>query len=71
MRDLLVGLVGGLLIAFAAWISSKRRASHHTQQAIDKAIDKHEQVITEVEEVLDGPTPEEDLANMINEKLNG
>jgi hypothetical protein len=69
MRDLLLGVVGGLVVALVAWFSSfgKRKASLR-KRALDNAISKHEAVVQEVEEILEDDSPEEDLADMINKK---
>ena len=70
MRDLLLGLGGGLLVAAVAWITSfsKRKASQ-SKRIIAKATASHEANVEEVEEILEGKTPEEGLAALINERL--
>lgn len=71
MTDLLLGLVGGLLVAVTAWVTrllSKRDASP-SEKALDKAAALHEVHVEEVEEILEGKTPEEGLAALINEKI--
>jgi hypothetical protein len=70
VRDLLIGLGGGLLVAAVAWITSfsKRKASQ-SKRVIAKATASHEANVEEVEEILEGKTPEEGLAALINERL--
>ena len=71
MTDLLLGLVGGLLVVVTAWVTrllSKRDASP-SEKALDKAAALHEVHVEEVEEILEGKTPEEGLAALINEKI--
>ncbi len=73
MSELLLGLLGGVIVVVTAFVTrflSKRDASH-SGRVIEKAVTSHEAKVEEVEEILDGPTPEEDLADLINEKLNG
>jgi hypothetical protein len=71
MRDLLLGLVGGLIVVVTAWVTrllSKRDASP-SEKALDKAATLHKVNVEEVEEILEGKTPEEGLAALINEKM--
>ena len=59
MTDLLLGLVGGLLVAVTAWVT----------RLLSKAAALHEVHVEEGEESLAGKTPEEGLAALINEKI--
>jgi hypothetical protein len=71
MSDLLLGLVGGLIVVVTAWVTrllSKRDASP-SDRALDKAASLHKVNVEEVEEILEGKTPEEGLAALINEKM--
>ncbi len=72
MRELLLGLVGGLIVIVTAWFSRAcvSRDASHSERAIDKATTSHEKEVEVVEEILEGGSPETDLADLINEKLN-
>tara|TARA_R100001086_G_scaffold208035_2_gene123852 strand:+ start:996 stop:1217 length:222 start_codon:yes stop_codon:yes gene_type:complete len=72
VRELLLGLVGGLIVIVTAWFSrsSVSRDASHSERAIDKATTSHEKEVEVVEEILEGGSPETDLADLINEKLN-
>ena len=70
MRDLLIGLGGGLIVAAVAWFTSlsKRKASH-SERVVTKAIATHEAEVEEIVKILDGDTPEQGLADLINKDL--
>jgi hypothetical protein len=69
MVELLLGVVGGLVVAFVFWFSSfPNRKASPPRRALDNATSKHEAVVQEVEEILEDDSPEEDLADMINKK---
>ena len=72
MTDLLLGLIGGLVVVVTAFVTrflTKRDASP-SNKVVDKAAVVHEAKVEEVEEILEGPTPEEGLAALINESFN-
>ena len=69
MTELLLGVVGGLVVALVAWLSSfGRREASLKKRALDNATSKHEAVVQKVEEILEDDSPEEDLAALINKK---
>ena len=72
MRELLLGLVGGLIVIVTAWFSRAcvSRDASHSERVLDKATTTHEEEVEVVEEILEGESPEADLADLINEKLN-
>jgi len=71
MTDLLLGLVGGLIVVVTALVTRylTRRGASPSAKALDKATSKHDVIVEEVETILEGQTPEEDLAELINERL--
>lgn len=72
MTELLLGLVGGLIVVVTALVTrffSKGGDASPTQKVVDKAAVVHEKRVKEVEEILEGKTPEEGLAALINEKI--
>lgn len=69
MIEILLGVVGGLVVAVVAWFASMaKRKSPPLRKALDNATSNHEVVVQEVEEILEGDTPEQDLADLINKK---
>ena len=71
MRELLLGLVGGVILVVTAWVSrSCSRDESPSQRALDRATSSPEEEVEVVEEILEGDSPEEDLSALINEKLN-
>ena len=71
MTDLLLGLVGGLIVVVTALVTRylTRRGASPSAKALDKATSKHDVLVEEVETILEGKTPEEGLAALINERL--
>jgi len=73
MTELLLGLVGGLIVVVTALVTrffSKGGGASSTQKVVDKAAVVHEKRVEEVEEILEGKTPEEGLAAIINEAFD-
>tara|TARA_R110002020_G_scaffold45619_1_gene130386 strand:+ start:25 stop:240 length:216 start_codon:yes stop_codon:yes gene_type:complete len=69
MIELLLGIVGGLVVALVAWFASlTKRKSPPLRKALDNATSKHELVVQEVEAILVEDSPEENLADLINKK---
>ena len=71
MNDLLLGLVGGFIVVVTALITRLvvGRGASPSAKVLDKATSKHEVIVEEVEAILEGKTPEEGLAALINERL--
>jgi hypothetical protein len=71
MTDLLLGLVGGLIVVVTALVTRflTRRGASPSARTLDKATSKHDVLVEEVETILEGKTPEEGLAALINEKM--
>jgi len=73
MTELLLGLVGGLIVVVTAFVTrffSKGGDASYAKKVVDKTAVVHEKRVEEVEEILEGKTPEEGLAAIINEAFD-